>query len=108
LYFDDYSPTRSGQVPIELLEGFSGYLQVDGYAGYSQVCERNKLTRLGCMDHARRKFKDAHSTSGGKGIGKRGLVFFKALYEIEDDVAKLGPDEKKKLGRKNQSLFLKQ
>ena len=31
----DYSPTRSGQVPIKLLEGYSGLLQTDGYAGCS-------------------------------------------------------------------------
>lgn len=93
----DYFPTRSGQVPLELLEGFSGYLQVDGYDGYSQVCEKNKLTRLGCMDHARRKFKDAFSTSGGKDIGKKGLIFFKSLYKIEEEIEKLTPDEKKKV-----------
>ena len=72
----DYAPSRSGQVPIELLEGFKGRLQVDGYDGYSQVCEINNLIRMGCMDHARRKFFDAFKTSGAKDIGKRGLSFF--------------------------------
>lgn len=104
----DYFPTRSGQVPLELLEGFSGYLQVDGYDGYAKVCENNKLTRLGCMDHSRRKFKDAFSTSGGKDIGKRALVFFKSLYKIEDDIEKMSPDEKKKLRQEKSKPILEE
>jgi len=104
----DYSPTRSGQVPIELLEGFKGYLQVDGYDGYSRVCQENNLTRLGCMDHARRKFKDAHNTSGGKDIGKRGLIFFKSLYKIEDDIEKMTPDEKKKVRQEKSKPVLEE
>ncbi|MHB8456003.1 MAG: IS66 family transposase [Acidiferrobacterales bacterium] len=30
----DYDPSRGAGVPIRLLEGFQGYLQTDGYAGY--------------------------------------------------------------------------
>lgn len=104
----DYSPTRSGQVPIELLEGFNGYLQVDGYDAYNGVCVKNKLTRLGCMDHARRKFKDAHSTSGGKDIGKRGLIFFKSIYKIEDEIEKMSPDEKKKVRQEKSKPILEE
>jgi len=33
LYDDD--PGRSAAVPKRLLEGFAGYLQTDGYAGYN-------------------------------------------------------------------------
>ncbi|NRB62781.1 MAG: transposase [Saprospiraceae bacterium] len=56
----DYDPSRSRDVPIRLLDGFeNGYLQTDGYAGYNEVCKTNNLTHLGCMDHARRKFRDA-------------------------------------------------
>lgn len=90
----DYSPTRSGQVPKELLEGFRGSLQVDGYDGYAAVCEENKLTRLGCLDHARRKFMDAFKTSGSREIGKKALVYFKLLYKIEDDIKDRTPVEK--------------
>jgi len=90
----DYSPTRSGAVPVELLSGFKGRLQADGYDGYARVCGENKLTRLGCMDHARRKFEEAFKTSGGKDVGKKGLIFFKALYKIEEKIEKLSPEIK--------------
>jgi hypothetical protein len=39
-----------------LLDGFKGYLQTDGYAGYNAACKKYQLTPVGCMDHARRKF----------------------------------------------------
>ena len=81
----DYAQTRSGQVPLELLAGFSGYLQVDGYDGYSQACEQYGLIRVGCWDHCRRKFFDASKTSGGKGVGKKALDMIKKLYKIEEE-----------------------
>ena len=55
----EYDPSRSGEVPLRLLDGFTGYLQTDGYTGYNAVCAKNGNTQLGCWDHARRKFKDA-------------------------------------------------
>jgi transposase len=93
----NYSPTRSGEVPIELLSGFKGHLQVDGYDGYARVCEENKLIRLGCNDHGRRKFDEAFKTSGGKAIGKKGLIFYKALYKIEERIEKFSSEEKLKV-----------
>ncbi len=45
----DYSPSRAGAVPLELLEGFQGALQVDGYDGYAAAIRKLKLKRLGCM-----------------------------------------------------------
>ncbi|WP_214456311.1 IS66 family transposase [Klebsiella quasipneumoniae] len=66
-----YDPSRAGSVPVRLLEGFSGILQADGYSGYSQVCKESGLTRIGCWDHARRKFIEAtRAAPKGKGKGK--------------------------------------
>jgi len=104
----DYAPSRSGQVPLELLEGFKGHLQVDGYDGYSQVCEQNKLTRLGCMDHARRKFVEAFKTSGSKDIGKRGLTYFKLLYKIEEDIEGRSREEKYRIRQEKSKSVLEE
>ncbi|NLN19484.1 MAG: transposase [Firmicutes bacterium] len=49
----DYQQTRSGKHPAEFLSGFSGYLQVDGYAGYGRV---PNVTLIGCWAHVRRGF----------------------------------------------------
>jgi hypothetical protein len=90
----DYAPTRSGAVPVELLAGFTGTLQVDGYDGYSRVCQENKLKRIGCFDHVRRKFVDASRTSQGKKIGKKGVRLIDKLYKIERKIKDLSDEER--------------
>ena len=60
----DYDPGRGAMVPLRLLEGFKGYLQTDGYAGYNAVVTADGLTHIGCMAHARRKFSDAVKAQG--------------------------------------------
>ncbi|EOG5141123.1 IS66 family transposase [Salmonella enterica subsp. enterica serovar Ohio] len=88
----EYDPSRAGSVPVRLLEGFSGVLQADGYSGYSQVCKQSGLTRIGCWDHARRKFIEATQAtpSVAKGKSKPGaskadvaLGYISKLYAIE-------------------------
>ena len=50
-----YSPSRSGRVAREMLQGFSGYTQTDGYSGYNCL---DSVTHVGCWAHARRKWVD--------------------------------------------------
>ena len=57
----EYDPSRSEEVSLRLLDGFTGYLQTNGYTGYNAVCKKNGITQLGCWDHAHRKFKEAQS-----------------------------------------------
>jgi transposase len=45
-----YDPSRSGQVPVRLLDDFNGVLQADGYSGYAQVCKANRISRIGCWE----------------------------------------------------------
>ncbi|WP_042228106.1 IS66 family transposase, partial [Paenibacillus popilliae] len=52
----DYQRTRGGEHPRDFLEGFKGYLHVDGYPGYHKVKE---VTLVGCWAHARRKYDEA-------------------------------------------------
>jgi transposase len=102
----DYDPTRSGEVPLKLLEGFAGYLQCDGYDGYGKACDEYRLIRVGCMDHCRRKFYDAFKTSGGKGVGKKGITFLKKLYKIEEQVKEYSSDKKKDIRREKSEPIL--
>lgn len=53
----DYQPDRKASRPKESLEGFSGYLHADGYAGYHSLPEN--IMVVGCWAHARRKFDEA-------------------------------------------------
>ena len=83
-----YDPSRSGDVPLNLLEGFKGYLQTDGYAGYNAACREYQLTHVGCMDHARRKFIEAQEAQpkGKKTKPSKAdtaLGYINKLYHIE-------------------------
>jgi transposase len=96
----DYDPSRARQVPLRLLHGFTnGYLQTDGYAGYNEVCRKNQLIQLGCMDHARRKFIEAQqSQPKGKKIkaskADMALSFINKLYGIERTIKHASNEER--------------
>ena len=91
----DYDPSRSQAVPKRLLEGFTGYLQTDGYDGYNAVVAVNGLIHVGCMAHARRKFSEAVKAQGKKkqnGKAHRGLALVQKLYRIEKQTRTLTPE----------------
>jgi len=87
------------------------YLQADGYSGYGQVCATNKLTRIGCWDHARRKHVEASKAAPGK--GKKGqpskadvaLSHIRKLYAIEKAARDLSDAERYRV-RQEKSLPL--
>ena len=97
----EYDPSRSQDVPLRLLDGFEGYLQTDGYAGYNAVCRKNDITQLGCWDHARRKFIEAQRAQpkrkkGNNTLSKAdsALSLINQLYRIERQIKTLSADEK--------------
>ena len=101
----DYDPGRGAQVPMQLLEDFTGYLQTDGYAGYNAVVASNNLIHVGCMAHARRKFSDAVKAQGRnkkRGKAHRGLKLIQKLYRIEQKARKqkLSPEQRYALRQK--------
>ncbi len=57
----EYTQTRANAHPIRFLNGYTGSLNADGYAGYYAL-EDSKVTLNGCWAHARRKFVDALKT----------------------------------------------
>lgn len=95
-----YDPSRSEAVPSRLLDGFEGVLQTDGYAGYNQACRDNPITRIGCWDHARRKFVEASKAAPTKKKGEKvskadvAISKIRKLYAIESRIEKLIPEEK--------------
>ena len=87
----DYQPDRKASRPKEFLEGFSGYLHADGYAGYHSLTEN--IAVVGCWAHARRKFDEALNGIPEKGrkdcaalTGKR---YCDKLFAIEKELEKL-------------------
>ncbi|WP_417811835.1 IS66 family transposase [Thalassospira alkalitolerans] len=88
-----YAPGRSGQYAEDILKGFSGILQVDGYAGYNRLLKRPAQdVRLAyCWAHARRKLHEV-SQSGTTPIADEGLKQITALYRIEKDIRGQSPE----------------
>jgi transposase len=107
----DYDPGRGAAVPMQLLEGYGGYLQTDGYAGYNAVVASNNLIHVGCMAHARRKFSDAVKAQGRnkkRGKAHRGLALIQKLYRVEQKARKqkLTPEKRKTLRQKQAQPIL--
>ena len=77
----DYRKSRSHKGPSEFLKNFTGILQVDGYDGYNDIITRNGITRAACMDHVRRKFKQALSNDSKRATYV--LDIMKSWYKVE-------------------------
>jgi len=102
----DYDPSRSGEVPKRLLEGFQGILQTDGYEGYAAVASQPGIVHVGCWAHCRRKFTEALKAQSASQKRKRslkesqalrGLGFIQKLYQIERQAVGKSPAERQKL-----------
>jgi transposase len=84
----DYQATRAGAHAARFLQGFSGHLQVDGYAGYHALAS-DECILVGCMAHARRKFDEAmkalpkESRKNKMGMAQTALRKFTRLYALE-------------------------
>jgi hypothetical protein len=97
----DYDASRGEAVALRLFEGFLGVLQVDGCASYNRVCRENKLTWIGCWDHARRKFVEASQAmptrKKGAKVSKADVALSKIrkLYAIEKRIESLSPEQKR-------------
>lgn len=91
----DYASSRRQAVAQELLVGFTGTLQSDGYRGYSGLCAKNSFQHAGCWAHARRKFDEALKGSKGKsGKASKALLMIQKLYRVETLIKELPPDQK--------------
>lgn len=117
----EYDPSRSKEVPLRLLEGFNGYLQTDGYAGYNAVVKQQKLIHVGCWDHARRKFDEAEKAASDQkknSSSKRkttapskarvALSTINKLYVIEREIKALAAEEKYRLRQEKSIPILKE
>ena len=105
-----YSSNRNEKTAESLFNGFSGYMQTDGYAGYNIVANKEGVTQLGCWAHARRRFADILKSSVSDEISKRyakELVdMVTKLYKIEKDIKDSPPDKKKQIREEKSVLII--
>ena len=93
-----YAPGRSGQYADDILEGFTGILQVDGYAGYNRLIAPDPIGNQAgpiqlayCWAHARRKLFEIAQTATAP-IAQEGLKRIAELYKIEAEIRGQSPD----------------
>ncbi|MCP4560823.1 MAG: IS66 family transposase [Bosea sp.] len=89
-----YAPDRKAEQPIRHLQGFVGTLQVDGYAGYKVLAERNAVSLAFCWSHARRKFYEL-AEAGPAPIASEALARIAELYRIEGDIRGRSAEERR-------------
>lgn len=77
----DYRKGRGRDGPGGLLKDFKGLLQTDGYGAYSMFENKEGISLLGCMAHARRKFDEAMPNDKARASHMLGLM--QKLYDIE-------------------------
>jgi len=100
----EYQNSRAGVCPKEYLQGFKGYLQVDGYAAYEQT----EAILVGCFSHARRKFTDAKKAQpkGKSGKADMALAMIQKLYRIEVEIKSKTVQEKYQARQENAKPLL--
>ena len=88
----DFHNSRAAACVVNYLDGYQGYLHVDGYQAY----EKTQATLTGCWAHARRKFIDAKKLQGKNKTGKADVVLslIQKLYAVESRVKEKSADDK--------------
>jgi transposase len=86
-----FDPGRAHTVPLEMLDGYSGRLQSDGFVAYETLATKNPgLTRIACWGHARRKFIEAIEREGAAAAWY--VAEIQRLYRIEAEAREAGLD----------------
>ena len=100
---------RGQNGPKELLAGYKGYLQCDGYSVYDKIGADPKITLVGCLAHVRRKFHEALKNDKAK--AEKALGLFRDIYMEERKIKKQAKDDfeqRKKLREENIKPLLEQ
>jgi transposase len=78
----DWKCSREHAHALEMMDGFTGVLQADGYQAYDKLAQRSKtLVRVGCMAHVRRKWFESLQSSPRESA--LALKIFARIYQRE-------------------------
>lgn len=93
-----YSEDRKADHPAAHLQGFTGLLQVDGYAGFAKLVRAasdDAPSLAFCWAHTRRKFYDIHVAAPSP-LAAEALRRIAALYEVEADIRGQTAEERRR------------
>jgi transposase len=89
-----YAQNRKSEQPLAHLAGFAGVVQVDGYAGYRALAQKNSVSLAFCWSHVRRRFYEL-AAAGPAPIASEALARIGALYAVESDIRGQNPDDRR-------------
>ena len=78
----EFATTRSGANARRFLQGYSGVLVVDDFAGYKELLKTTPMRELACWAHARRKFFELHAANKSV-MAAEALRRIAAIYAVE-------------------------
>ncbi|HZK23097.1 MAG TPA: IS66 family transposase [Atopostipes sp.] len=81
VFFHYDKGSRAQKVVVDLLKGFKGAVQTDGYSAYSIYEQKKGVLLLGCWAHSRRKFHE--SLQEDKNGAEYALEQIGKLYKVE-------------------------
>lgn len=87
-----YRKGRGMNGPKEMLSGYQGYLQCDGYKVYDKIGQNKGITLVGCWAHARRKFYEAQEND--KQRSEYALSVIQQIYGHERKIESYDPKER--------------
>lgn len=100
LFFWYSQGSRSKKTARELLGGYTGTFQSDGYPVYDDFCAMPGIAGAACWAHVRRKFVDALKED--RTLATQAIVMIGKLYQVESDADEAGmkADQRKTLRQK--------
>jgi hypothetical protein len=88
----EHADSRATEVPKNFLNGYTHYLQTDGYQVYDKL---DQVTRVACLSHIRRKFFEAMGKQGNTQSGaKKGVTYCDRMFKMERPWRLLTPDQR--------------
>jgi transposase len=100
-----YHPSRGEQIPQKYLSGYKGYLQTDAYKAYLKVAERQEITHVLCLAHARRKFDEATKVSGGSPAAREFIALIQKIYRVEKELRTKDLSEQEFIQQRRESVM---
>ncbi len=95
--------SRGYHVARELLGGFRGCVQSDGYEAYDQFEKMEGITMYGCWAHARRKYCDALEEN--KSLATEAICYIRRLYKVEEEADKAALTPEQRCGKRKKESY---
>jgi len=108
----EYHPGRGAEYIADFIEGFTGFLQTDGYKGYETALTayrkkypEKKIIHAGCWAHARRNFFEASKVNKKSKSPLQAMAWIKKIYQAEDALRKQYSDDTKTFLAKRKEII---